>query len=432
MKAVISNRIYLKCDRDKQANLQAHLTYKIPKYVMGKIQYETVRLWSQVSPEIITIPPGRRDLVEDIVTEWVDKRVVTPTYFPEFQGTLRDSQQEIHDQCNESCIINAQPSWGKTFTAIAIAKKLGLKTLIVTHTVFLREQWESEVRNTLGIEPGIIGSSKFNTDPCITVANIQSLTKRMDDINSLFGTLILDEAHHAPASTFFKIIDASKARYRIGLTGTLTRKDGYHVILPDIFSPCIFKPPKENMMDPDVLIMDTGIPFSDDSTEPWADRVTQLMNRSDYRNLLLSIIDVQITKGHKVLVVSDRLELLYFINEIFEDNSVLVVGETQTKDRNGIQHKLLYEGIDLVCGNISIFKEGISIPALSCVISATPINNDGLLEQLIGRICRIMENKLPPVAIDLKLGGKVANKQANARLGFYLRQGWKTTLISSP
>jgi superfamily II DNA or RNA helicase len=429
MKAVISNRIYIKCDKDKQAQLKAHLTYKIPKLIMGQMQYETVRLWTQINSDIITIPPGRKDLVEDIVTEWVDKRTVTPALFPEFKGTLRDSQQLIHDECDESCIINAQPSWGKTFTAIAIARKLGLKTLIVTHTVFLREQWESEIANVLGIEAGVIGSGKYNTDPCITVANIQSLVKHMDKVNKLFGTIILDEAHHAPASTFFKIMDASKARFRIGLTGTLVRKDGYHVILPDIFSPHIFKPPKENMMDPEILIMNTDIPFSDDNSIPWADRVTQLMSRADYQDLLFNIIDVQVAKGHKVLVVSDRLELLHYGNEIFLENSLAVVGETSTKARNGLQDKLMNEGIDIIFGNLSIFKEGISVPALSCVISTTPINNDGLLEQLIGRICRVMEGKNDPVVIDLKLLGGVAGRQATARLGFYLRQGWKVTTI---
>ena len=38
------------------------------------------------------------------------------------------------------------------------------------------------------------------------------------------------------------------ARYKIGLTGTLTRKDGRHVVFRDYFGSNVLKPPKENFM----------------------------------------------------------------------------------------------------------------------------------------------------------------------------------------
>ena len=45
---------------------------------------------------------------------------------------------------------------GKDIYGLAIAQKLGQKTLVVTHTTNLRNQWEKEVKKCFGIQPGRI------------------------------------------------------------------------------------------------------------------------------------------------------------------------------------------------------------------------------------------------------------------------------------
>ena len=85
---------------------------------------------------------GREDLIPADY-EIVDKRTTVPTEFPDFKFELRASQQEVFDRVDESCIINAWVSWGKTFTALAIASNLGQKTLVVVHTLALLKQWQT-------------------------------------------------------------------------------------------------------------------------------------------------------------------------------------------------------------------------------------------------------------------------------------------------
>jgi len=55
----------------------------------------------------------------------------------------------------------------------------------------------------------------------------------------------------------------------------------------------------------------------------------------------------------------------------------------------------------------------------------TPINNEPLLTQLIGRIIRKQEGKKSPVVIDIHLKGKTATNQASNRIGYYMKQGYK-------
>jgi superfamily II DNA or RNA helicase len=425
MKAIISDRIYLNVDADFAAKLRSQLIYSIPVYIAGKTKHTKLIMTKTVSKTIMSIPAGRTDLIPSNY-EIVDKRVDTAAYFPNYvkEITLRESQQEIFDTVDSSCIINAPPSWGKTFTGLAIAKKLGLKTLIVTHTVFLRDQWQNQVESLFGFTPSIIGSGKFTHDKCITLANVQTLVKHYDKIKKEFGTLIVDEAHHTPSSTFLKIVESSHAKYKIGLSGTLERKDGYHVIMKDVFSPTIFQPKAENRMIPKVCVVKPNISFNDDNSIPWAFRVNQLMENKDYMNLLLGLVQGQVDRGHKVLVVSDRNDILKYCQEIMSDNSICVTGETPTEVRNELEGMLLREEIDVIFGGIRIFSEGISINCLSSVVCATPINNDSLLTQLIGRICRLEEGKREPEVIDINLLGRIGKNQAKNRLALYINSGF--------
>ena len=62
---------------------------------------------------------------------------------------------------------------------------------------------------------------------------------------------------------------------------------------------------------------------------------------------------------------------------------------------------------------------------LSCLILGTPINNEPLLTQLIGRVIRKEEDKRDPVIVDIHLKGNTAKRQASTRMGHYMKQGYK-------
>ena len=79
---------------------------------------------------------------------------------------------------------------------------------------------------------------------------------------------------------------------------------------------------------------------------------------------------------------------------------------------------------NVLYGTQAIFSEGISVDTLSCLILATPVNNEPLLTQLIGRVIRKREGKVDPVIVDIHLRGKTAQKQASNRVGYYLKEGY--------
>ena len=423
MKAVISNRIYLEVTQEYKEFLDKELTYTIPSYNPTDPPF-VIKNMSRIKTDLVSIPVGRIDLIPKDY-EIVDKRELLPVELPDFKFDLRESQQAVYDAIEDNAIINAWVSWGKTFTGLAIAGKLGQKTLVVTHTVPLRNQWAKEVEKVYGFKPSIIGSGSMDLSGPVVIGNTQTLYRNLPAIRRAFGTIILDEMHHVSSPTFSKIIDTNYARYKIGLSGTIERKDGKHVVFRDYFGNTVYKPPKENFMPPTVHILHSEVRFMDGARIPWANRVTNLANNDEYRHTVSLTAAAYAAKGHKVLVVSDRVHFLKACAERVGEEAICVTGEVSHEDREKYMSEIRNGKKKILFGTQAIFSEGISLNNLSCLILGTPINNEPLLTQLIGRVIRKEENKRDPVIIDIHLKGNTAKRQASTRMGHYMKQGYQ-------
>jgi len=413
----------MECGADLQEKIDKELTYSIPTH-NPLDPPQIIKNMGIIRNGLVSLPIGRTDLIPAHY-EIVDKRVNKPVDFPEFKFELRPSQKKVYDEIEDNSIINAWVSWGKTFTGLAIAGKLGQKTLVITHTVPLRNQWAKEVKKVYGFEPGIIGSGRFEIDAPIVIGNTQTLYRNIEKIRKEFGTIILDEMHHVSSPTFSKLLDTNYCRYKIGLSGTIERKDGKHVVFRDYFGNTLFKPPKENYMTPTVHIVPSEIRFMDGAKIPWANRVTKLATDEEYQHTVSMLAAAYAARGHKVLVVSDRVSFLKRCAELTGDKAICVTGEVSHEDRETLVDEILYGDKEVLYGTQAIFSEGISVDTLSCLILGTPVNNEPLLTQLVGRVIRKKEGKISPVIIDIHLKGNTARKQASNRVGFYMKQGWE-------
>lgn len=174
-------------------------------------------------------------------------------------------------------------------------------------------------------------------------------------------------------------------------------------------------------MTPTIHAIRTNIYFPDRQDLGWAAKVTMLQESIIYRRVIMNLARKYAGMGHKVLVVSDRTD---FLKNLAENvNGALIIGAT--KDRDAEFAKLDSGQTDILLGTQSILSEGISHDPLSCLIMATPVNNESLLEQLIGRIVRLCPDKLDPIVVDPMMLGFTVEKQFNNRLGHYMREGFK-------
>lgn len=423
-KAILSNRIYLDVTPELTSSLIRALTYKIKKNIPGAThfsQFEIIKNYKLIGKNVMSIPIGRPELIP-AGFEIIDKRVLHELPFPTPKLQMLPAQQVVYDAVDDSCFINAMVGWGKTFCALHLAMKLGQKTLVVCHNTMLRDQWADEVEKLYGMPVGIIGSGKFDIDHSIVIGNIQTLTKIIPKINKEFGTIIVDEAHHCPASTFMTFIDGMYARYKMGLSGTMMRKDGKHILFKDFFGHKIHQPPASNTMTPSVRIIKTGISLA--QGEPWVKKMNILLYDPDYQKFIAHAARMQMEKGHKVLVIADRVEFLQNVGELIGDSCVCITGGTTYEERTELKRQIESGEKSCIAGSRQIFSEGISVNILSCVILAAPIANDALLEQIVGRIMRNHEGKLEPLVLDMNFSGGSDRKQNKDRQAFYARKGW--------
>lgn len=406
------------------------LTYKIKKksYVAVLEKLEIIKNYKLINPDILMIPSGREDLIpEGYVIE--DRRIDNFVPFPDPRISPREHQVPVIEEIKGSCFLNAKPGWGKTFTALLAAHKLGRKTLIITHTVALRDQWLKDAETAFGMPVGQIGSGKFDIeDHFIVIGNVQSVSRVVDKIDKEFGLVVMDEGHHAPASTFTGIIDAMHSRFKMALSGTMERLDGKHVLFKDFFGPHVIKPEKANVVDPEVHVIKTNLVLPGEG-EGWSDRMALLLYDPGYQELVVKIAKAYQASGHKVLIPADRVEFLDKVGEYLGETCAVVHGQVAVdREQVFVDMETKY---DYLAGNRSIFSEGISIPVMSCAILAQPSGNPIMLEQLSARINRqhpTKETKVP-VIVDLHFKGPTASRQNRDRMAFYTSQGWKIKYV---
>ena len=145
-------------------------------------------------------------------------------------------------------------------------------------------------------------------------------------------------------------MDTNHARYKIGLSGTIERKDGKHVVFRDYFSQKVFKPPKENFMTPKVDIIKSEIRFMDGARTPWANRVTNLATNEEYVHTVAMLASYYAARGHKVLVVSDRVNFLKNCAILAGEKAICVTGDVPHEERETLLNEINYGDKNILFG----------------------------------------------------------------------------------
>ena len=177
-----------------------------------------------------------------IATELRDERQQGQLLTPRFLGELTPEQSAAAAALleHETGVLAAATAFGKTVVAAKMIAARERNTLVLVHRRQLLEQWVARLQSFLDIPPGglgIVHGGKKKPTGVIDVALMQSLVRRgvVSDLVANYGHVVVDECHHLSAVGFEAIARAAKAQYVLGLSATVTRKDGHH---PIIFMQC--------------------------------------------------------------------------------------------------------------------------------------------------------------------------------------------------
>ena len=228
------------------------LTYTNPEYVSAKrySRYGNIRIpqyltYYEKIPHGLIVPVGY-DCTSVVFKSFYDFRTKSPCITPPFVLTLREDQKEaveayIRENTKPYTIngmIQMPTGKGKSICGLYLASYLKQRTLVIVHKTDLVRGWmkDAELAFNNKVTCGVYGNSKKKLGDFITIATVQTLNRlsdeEIDELKDYFGFVIIDEAHHCPASSY-DLINLFSARYKCGLTATPERKDGLANLMTD-------------------------------------------------------------------------------------------------------------------------------------------------------------------------------------------------------
>ena len=348
-----------------------------------------------------------------------------------FNGKLRDETHQ-NDALAAAIksghgVLSLPCGFGKTTVSLAIACKLGYRTMIVVHKEFLANQWKERIQQFCpGASIGVVQQNKLETDCDFVIAMLQSLSLKEYSFNDFdtIGTLIVDEAHHICAKVFSQSLFKICPKHIFGLSATPTRKDGLTKVLHWFMGPTFFAVERENQEQVEVFPIEYRCPRFQDPPPctrfgklSLATMITELTEDRG-RNIVIANLIKNIVKGtRQVLVLSDRRHHCEVLHQSFKKTSGLYMGGMKEVDLAESSKK------QIIFATFSQAHEGLDIPSLDTVILATPKSD---IIQSIGRIMRETHGKKNnPHIYDMFDQWSICHAMYNKRLKVYRQGGFK-------
>lgn len=359
-----------------------------------------------------------------------------------FVADLRDNQREpvaaFLDACRDPLrrggVLSMGCAAGKTVMALYCIAQLGRRAMVVAHKDFLLEQWRERISLFMpGARVGLIKGKVVDVDDCdIILASLQSMSMKdypMDTFAGI-GFLIVDETHRIATEVFSRALLKLSAKYTLGLSATVQRRDGMHKVFLWWLGGVVFSKKRDHE---EVSVRMVRFRSSDPEycSEPrmFGDRlntaamVNNICSFQPRTQLIVDLIDEVIAgdQGRRVLVLGDRKAMLRDLH-------------TALTDERGIEAGFYYGGLkqedldasakkQVVLATFAMSSEGLDIPALNCLLLCSPKTE---IEQSVGRILRTEAHKRQhkPLIIDIVDDFSVFRGQAAKRRKFYRRFGY--------
>src|SRR5437879_5108763 len=372
----------------------------------------------QEFPQHIAVPRGclteTLALLEShkIRPEVRDERFAGTRIDAEFQGQLRPFQEEAVAKitAHNEGILCAPTAFGKTAVAAWLIAKRKVNTLVVVHRQQLLDQWQERLGMFLDLPAkaiGHIGGGKMDRTGCVDVAVIQSLYRQdeVKDFVAEYGQVIVDECHHISAFTFEQVMRQVTARYVVGLTATPTRKDGHH---PIIYMQC--GPVRFSMS---ARAMTETTPFAHKVTPRYTEfRMATELTETTIQDIYAALVDDfsrnemiandivrTVESGRCPLLLTGRTDHLQFFASKLAGVAKHVfvfkgcMGKKQRRETSAALAAVPENESRVILATGSYIGEGFDDARLDTLFLAMPISWKGTLQQYVGRLHRLHDNK---------------------------------------
>lgn len=335
----------------------------------------------------------------------------------DYQEMLIDGSKIEFQNGKKRVLIVAPCGSGKTVIMAWMAAQAKLKrnnTLFAVHRQELIDQ-SSKTFIKLNVPHGII-AAKYPMNPSenIQIGSIKTVVNRTDKL-SIPQLIILDEAHHATANTWRKLLDIYPDAYVIGLTATPQRMGGQG--LGDIFDSMIIGPSVKELVAagnlspyryyaPPVAADLEGLKVK------YGDYIqSDVAMRMDKSEIIGDLIKKyqELAPGTRAVCYCASIEHSQHTAEMFRQAGIPALhidGETPSVTRTAAINEFKTGAIKILC-NVDLISEGFDVPAMETVILARPTQSLTLFIQQAMRAMRKDDDNPGKVAIIIDHVGNV-------------------------
>jgi superfamily II DNA or RNA helicase len=344
-----------------------------------------------------------------------DQRIAGTPLELQFSGTLRPEQETAAAAmlAHDTGVLSATTAFGKTVLAAHLIAARGVNTLVLVHRQQLLEQWVERLSSFLGLPAksiGRLGGGHKKLTGNIDVALIQSLVRKgiVDDRVADYGHLIIDECHHLSAHSFELVARRAKARFVLGLSATVVRKDGHHPIIFMQCGPVRHRVDARQQADArpfshHVIVRSTGLRSM---AEPDPDK------RLEYQNLCAEIIHSEprnamirddvvaaLGEGRSPLVLTERTGHVGILADLIRPHASHLIILQGGMGRKSLEHEILQLAAApanesrVVIATGKFVGEGFDDPRLDTLFLTMPVSWRGIIAQYAGRLHRLHDGK---------------------------------------
>ncbi|MBF0268883.1 MAG: DEAD/DEAH box helicase family protein [Alphaproteobacteria bacterium] len=375
----------------------------------------------------VALPRGCRDQAEALLASLGigircrDERHVGHPVETAFVGSLTLEQQAAADALlrHDTGVLAATTAFGKTVVAAYAIAARKTNTLVLVHRRQLLDQWIARLSTFLDLPPksiGQIGGGKRKPGGIVDVAIIQSLVRKgeVDDLVGNYGHLVVDECHHLSAVSFEAVARRCKAKYVLGLSATVTRKDGHHPIIFMQCGPVRFRVDAKRQaaqrpFGHRVILRHTGftLPPEMTSDRPAIQDVYSALAKDDARNaLIFDDVLTSLEARRSPVILTERKEHALLLAEQlsrFARNVIVLHGGMGIKSRRAVTEHLEAiaeneERVLIATGRY--IGEGFDDARLDTLFLTMPISWRGTLAQYAGRLHRLHPGKREVIVYD--------------------------------
>lgn len=373
----------------------AGLTPKIETYSISD-DTDTIRFWRGSLGVVVKVL--RRHKVD---YQMQDDRLRLPRIeLPTHDLILRDYQEPAFAvmRKRQQTLFRGEAGSGKTETMLAAVAHFKQPTLVLVWQERQQNVWLKRIPKYFDCEVGGVGGQfKKPVYAPITVAMVQSVRNRMEEIAPLFGCVLCDEVQRFAANTLSEVVNNLPAAIRIGASDDERRRDGREFMLYSTFGPKGYELAKGAGQCPvDVIAVPTRFTYYQRGWNiNWQD-LTESFGLDRERNaLVVNLATREAREGKRIVIWSDRVEHCEELQLLLQKRGVqagLLLGTKERKEEADATEAGLVDGTISVGIGTVVAEQSINIPPLTVGIMTCASADKKMyrFRQMRGRLARLL------------------------------------------